>query len=157
MYAKSGVDISKLIAPAFTGKVQVSKKQFKLKPKQLKKVQNLAKARLDTNVIRLYTVKKKQKVIGHGVLLLQEVHTKKAAVLYVIGMDDKIKSVEIVAFMEPSEYKPNKPWLDTFIGRGKGDYLFAGKGVPITTGATLTARTFADVARLALAIVKMYR
>lgn len=157
LHGKSGVDIAKLILPSFSKGAVVSKQQFTLKPKELKKVQQSAKAKIHTNIIRFYTVKKGKHIEGYAVLLLQVVRTKKAAVLYVISPQESIKSIEIVAFMEPQEYKPKQSWKNTFKGKRKSDNLFAGKGVPTISGATMTARAIADASRIALAIVHLYK
>jgi hypothetical protein len=157
IYAKGGIDIAKVIKPSFSQGATVSKKQFKLSAKEMKAVQKSAKARLDFNVIRMYTVSKGKKVEGYGVLLVQTIRTKKAAILYIIDNTQTIKAIEILAFNEPSEYKPNKTWQAVFEGKTKEDNLFSGKGIPTISGATLSARAISDAARLALSIVEMYK
>ena len=74
-------------------------------------------------------------------------------ILYLIDKDVKIKNIEILAFHEPSEYKPYSSWKAAFTGKGAKDDLKAGYGVPTISGATLSARAISDAARIALAIV----
>jgi len=155
--AKTGIDIGNILKPAFGKNVNVSKKQFKLNPSEMKAVQQDAKAKLHSNIIRMYTVKKNKTILGYGVLIVQRVRTQKAAVLYMIDKSQKIKSIEILAFKEPSEYKPNKAWQGVFKGKSKKDNLFSGKGIPTISGATLSARAISDAARIALSIVKLYK
>jgi hypothetical protein len=69
----------------------------------------------------------------------------------------QIKSIEIIQFQEPSEYKPNQAWKDVFTGKSKADNLFSGKGIPTISGATMSARAIADASRIALSIVEMYK
>lgn len=158
LFGKSGgVDIGKLIKLSFPKNVQVTKRQFKLNAKQVKKLQNKAKARLDSNVIRLYSIKSGKRVEGYAVLIIKTIRTKNAAILYIIDTKEKIKSIEIVAFSEPPEYKPNKSWQSLFKGKVKEDNLFAGKGLPTISGATLSARAIADASRIALFVVEMYK
>jgi len=157
LFAKGGVDIATLIKPSFSKGVSVSKKQFKLSSKEVKTLQNMAKASIKSNTIRLYTVKKGSTVQGYAVLLLQTVRSKKTAVLYVIGKNQKIKNIEIVAFNEPREYKPKENWLSSFDNKGRQDNLFSGKGIPTISGATLSARAVSDLARVALAVVAKYK
>lgn len=156
-YAKGGIDIAKVIKPYFSPSVSVIKKQFKLNAKEMKAVQKSAKAQLDSNVIRMYTIKKGKNIQGYAVLIVQTVRTKKAAVLYIMDTKQKLKSIEILAFKEPSEYKPNKTWQGVFKGKTKEDNLFSGKGIPTISGATLSARAIADAARIAISIVEMYK
>ena len=102
-------------------------------------------------------VKEGKKVVGYGVLLVQTMRTKKAAILYLIDNTQTIKNIGILAFNEPSEYKPNKTWQGVFEGKTKEDNLFSGKGIPTISGATLSARAISDAARLALSIVEKYK
>jgi len=157
MYAKGGIDIAKVLKPSFSPSVTVTKKQFNLSKKQMKAVQNSAKAQLDSNVIRMYTIKQGKSIQGYAVLIVQTIRTKKAAVLYVMDQNQKLKGIEILAFKEPSEYKPNKAWQGVFKGKTKEDNLFSGKGIPTISGATLSARAIADAARIAISIVEMYK
>ena len=157
MYAKGGIDIAKVIQPSFSKKVSVTKKQFTLSPKEMKKVQQSAKAQLHSNVVRMYTVKKGKSIEGYAVLVVQTVRTKKAAVLYIMNKTEQIINIEILAFKEPSEYKPNKAWQGVFTGKNKEDNLFSGKGIPTISGSTLSARALADASRIALSIVEIYK
>lgn len=157
VYAKSGVDIGKIIKPSFSANVTITKKQFKLSPRDMKIVQQKSQARLDSNVVRMYTVKSGKKVEGYAVLVIQTVRTKKAAVLYVMDASQKIKNIEIVLFREPGEYKPNQAWQNIFVGKTKEDNLFAKKGIPTISGSTLSARAISDAARIAMAIVETYK
>lgn len=155
--AKSGIDIAQVIAPSFTKGAVVTKKQFKLSNKEMKKIQKVSKAKLESNIVRMYTITKKSHVEGYAVLIVKTVRTKKAAVLYMIDTKNNIMSIEILAFNEPSEYKPNKAWQSVFKGKKKEDNLFSGKGIPTISGATLSARAIADASRIALSIVERYK
>jgi hypothetical protein len=155
--AKGAVDIGKIISPSFSQGSTISQKQFTLTTKESSVLQKKAKAKLDSRLIRMYTVKKGKKVEGYGVLVIKKVRTKKTAVLYMIDREKNIKNIEILAFNEPSEYKPNKAWRDVFTGKSSHDNLYAGRGIPTISGATLSARAVTDASRIALAIVELYR
>lgn len=157
LFAQGGVDIGKLIKPSFSKNVTVTKKQFKLNKKQMKQIQNAAKAKMDSNIVRLYTVKSAKKIEGYAVLLLSTIRTKKAVVLYIMDTKAKIKSMEIVLFKEPLEYKPKESWQNRFKNKTEKDNLFAGKGIPTISGATMSARAITDASRLAIALVKVYK
>ena len=157
VYAKGSINIGKIIKASFSKSVTLSNKKFKLTPKEIKHVQKNAKARVDSNLIRMYTVHNSKNVEGYAVIIVQKVRTKRAAVLYIIDAKEKIKSIEIWAFNEPSEYKPNEAWKSVFDGKSKEDNLFSGKGIPTISGATLSARAISDASRIALSIVEMYK
>lgn len=156
-YAKGGVDVGKVIQASFSSQSIISKKQFRLTPKARKALQHKAKARLDSDIVRLYTVKRGKMIEGYAVLIVQRVRSKKTAVLYMIDKRQTIKGIEILAFHEPLEYKPNKTWQSVFKGKKRSDNLYAGQGIPTISGATLSARTLCDAARIALSIVEIYK
>lgn len=156
LWPKGGVDIGALIKPSFSQNVSIEKKQFRLSPEEIRELQKEAKAGIDSGVVRLYTVHDGKKTEGYAVLLLKKIRTKSAAVLYVMDTKQTIKSIEIVAFAEPQEYKPNRTWQKAFEGKRRDDNLFAGKGIPTISGATMSARAISDAARIAIAIVERY-
>ena len=86
-----------------------------------------------------------------------KVRTKTAIGLYLIGMDSKIKTIEIVAFNEPMEYLPSATWLNVFDKKSTQDTLKLNQDIPTTTGATLSARAITDGARAALALLEIVK
>jgi len=64
----------------------------------------------------------------------------------------KIKAIEILAFNEPSEFKPKKKWINTLKGKNINDPLRINQDIHTISGATLSARNVAEGARIALAI-----
>ena len=156
LWSKSGVDIGALIKPYFPPNVSIEKKQFRLSPEEVRELQKEEQAGIDSGLVRLYTVHDGKKTEGYAVLLLKKIRTKNAAVLYIMDTKQTIKSIEIVAFAEPQEYKPNRTWQKAFEGKRKDDNLFAGEGVPTISGATMSARAISDACRIAIAIVERY-
>ena len=155
--AKEGISLENIFKSAFSSSVTVGQKVMTLNKSEIRIVQKKAKAKLDSNKIRFYVVKNGSRVEGYGVLIVQRVRTKMAAILYLVSKESKIKSIEIIQFQEPSEYKPNQAWKNVFHGKGKKDNLFAGKGIPTISGATMSARAISDASRIALSIVEMYK
>lgn len=133
--------------------VEVSKKNLLLKSSEAEAVEKRAKTALTSKIIRLY-IAKTDSVKGYGILLNRKVRTKNAAVLYLLEPDGTLKAAEIVTFKEPQEYLPSTEWMKQFADVNATDTLFVGGGVSVITGATLTARTVSDGARLAIEIFK---
>lgn len=156
LWPKGGVDIGALIKPFFSQDVRIEKKEFRLSAEEVIALQKEAKARIDSDIVRLYTLHDGKKTEGYAILLVKKIRSKSAAVLYIMDTRQTIKSIEIVAFAEPQEYKPNRTWQKAFEGKTKADNLFAGKGIPTISGATLSARAISDAARIAIAIVERY-
>lgn len=123
-------------------------------------VAHLSKAsmqKIETKLYRLYVAKNGSQTLGYGVLLNKKVRTKTAIALYLIGMDSKIKSIEIVAFNEPLEYLPSATWLNVFDQKSSENTLKLNQDIPTTTGATLSARAITDGARTALALLDIVK
>jgi len=153
LFAKEGISLDEIFKSTFSSNVTVGQKTITLSKAQMKALQKKAKAKVDSNIIRYYVVKNEKKVVGYGVLVVQRIRTKKAAILYLIDKDEKIKNIEIIAFHEPSEYKPYSTWKNSFKDKALKDDLRAGYGIPTISGATLSARAISDASRIALTIV----
>ena len=123
-------------------------------------IAQLAKAsqqKIDTKLYRIYVAKNGAKNVGYGVLMNKKVRTKTAIALYLIDTSGKIKTIEIVAFNEPLEYLPTATWLDVFDNKSSSDTLKLNQDIPTTTGATLSARSITDGARVALALLEIVK
>lgn len=157
LYAKGSISIQEILQDNFMEDIKVEKKSLILTKEDAKLIQQNAKVKLDSKIVRLYHVMQNDKIIGYGVLMKKRIRTKNAAVLYMIGSDKKIKAIEILSFSEPQEYKPNKAWQKVFDGKSSEDMLIAGKDIPTISGATMSADALSRAARLALAIIKIKR
>ncbi|MEA1879476.1 MAG: FMN-binding protein [Campylobacterota bacterium] len=152
-HTKESISLKDIFANAFGNNATVLQKNILLTANEKIKLQKVAKAKIDSPKVRFYFVKAHNNVVGYGVLLTQRIRTKKATILYLIGKDESIKSIEILSFKEPLEYKPNSTWLEVFDGKVNDNTLFVKKGIPMISGATMSARALSDAARIALTIV----
>ncbi len=147
-----------LIAPQdamrqnFGNDVVVEKKNILLNRQQAVDVSQSAKTVLKSKIFRSFRAIRDGIDVGYGVLISGKVRSKNAAVLYLITPSGTLKSIEIVAFNEPPEFIPSQSWLRLFEGQSGADTLRVGKDVPTITGATMSARTVTDGARVALAV-----
>lgn len=124
---------------------------------QMAQLSKVSQQKIDSKLHRLYVAKNGPQTLGYGVLLNKKVRTKTAITLYLIGMDRKIKSIEIVAFNEPMEYLPTATWLNVFDQKSSENTLKLNQDIPTTTGATLSARAITDGARMALALLDVVK
>ena len=148
------VVISDILKANYSETITVEKKSLILTKDEAKAIQKRAEAKLNSKIVRLYKVQEANKTVGYAVLLKRKVRTKKTAVLYMVDNNQTIKSIEIVSFKEPLEYKPNESWQEVFKGKTSADTLISGKDVPTISGATMSARSITDMARIALAIIE---
>lgn len=137
---------------AFNAK-SVESQNIILSEEQTQQLSKVSMQKIETKLYRLYIAKNDAKTVGYGVLLNKKVRTKTAIALYLIGTDNKIKSIEIVAFNEPMEYLPTKTWLDGFDNKSAANTLRLNQDIPTVSGATLSARAITDGARIALSLI----
>jgi Na+-translocating ferredoxin:NAD+ oxidoreductase RnfG subunit len=124
---------------------------------QVTELTKLSMQKINTKLHRIYLAKNGEKTMGYGVLMNQKVRTKSAIALYLITLDNKIKSIEVVAFNEPLEYLPSATWLNVFDNKSAANTLKLNQDIPTTTGATLSARAITDGARAALALLEIVK
>ena len=148
-----GLGVKKILKESFSYNITVEKKSIILTKEEAKAIQEKAKAKLNSKIVRLFKVSEADKTVGYGVVLKRKVRTKNTAVLYIIDSNQTIKSIEILSFKEPLEYKPNDSWKEVFEGKNSNDMLISGKDIPTISGATMSARAITDMSRIALAII----
>jgi len=129
----------------------ITKKNVLLPSQKFKKIQKNAKVKLQTKIYRIYTAMENGKVLGYGILVNSKVRSKNAVILYFIS-NNVLKGIEIIAFNEPAEYIPSKPWTSQFKDLPTDKMLKLSREIPTITGATLSARSVTDGSRIAFAI-----
>ena len=134
---------------------KVVKTKIIISKKELIFVKKEAKVALKTRLYRMYKVKNQEKILGYGILITRKVRTKKATALYYINTKGILEFTQILAFLEPPEFKPNKKWMTQFQNVEPKRVLKLGRDIPTISGATLSARNVAQGARIARAIFKV--
>ena len=119
---------------------------------QLEAIQRKAKASLDSKIITYYVAKRDTAVLGYAFLESRTVRTMPAVIMTVLHPDGTVRSVEILAFYEPEDYRPPERWLRHFSGRSGMDDLWLKRGIPAIAGATLSAQSATETVRRTLAL-----
>lgn len=153
--AGSKASVDEVIKSSFTGVSTIDPKQIILTKKQFSQVQARAKAAVRTKIYRYYDIKSNTKRLGYAVLISRKVRAKKATVLYAFDNSGTLKFTEIMAFGEPPEYIPSKTWMSQLQNRDESVILTVGKDIPTISGATLSARSITEGARVARAIYEI--
>ena len=109
---------------AFSDADTIEKKTLFLDDEDVKKIEALAKVKLDTKIFTFYIGKKKEAVLGYVIFGSHVIRTKPEVYMVVINPDASIKFVEILAFYEPEEYLPIKKWFEEINGFKRGRDLF---------------------------------
>ncbi|QFR50008.1 FMN-binding protein [Sulfurimonas lithotrophica] len=150
--AKVLTSIDEAMNATFGEDCKISKKTILLKNNEFKKVQKIAKTKIKSKIFQVYFAKKDSKTIGYGVLISKKIRSKNGVVLYMIDVNGTLKEIEIIAFNEPLDYLPSKKWKNEFINTPNSKLLEVGKNIPTITGATLSAKSITNSARVALAL-----
>lgn len=153
--ASSKASVDDVIKSSFTGVSTIDPKQIILTKKQFSQVQSRAKAAVRTKIYRYYDIKSSTKRLGYAVLISRKVRAKKATVLYAFDNSGTLKFTEIMAFAEPPEYIPGKTWMSQLQNQNESTTLTVGKDIPTISGATLSARSITEGARVARAIYEI--
>lgn len=132
---------------------EIEVKNIAITKSELKRIEKLARTKLDSRLVSFYIAKKNGEILGYAYVDVHRVRTKNESVLFVISPEGKIEVVEVLSFNEPLEYMADENWLELFKGKSLDkDPIRLKRDIPNMTGATLTARAIVRSARKALAI-----
>lgn len=150
--AAQQVSVEDIIKSSFKNATEIQAKQLVLSKVQYEQIKKFSNASVATKVYRYYAIYADKEIIGYGVLITRKVRSKNATVLYAFSNDGALQFSEILFFGEPPEYIPNKIWMDQFKDVTSLAPLTLGEDIPTISGATLSARSISDGARIARAI-----
>jgi hypothetical protein len=128
-----------------------------LTPEMAKRLDDLARAHIPERMVTFYTARRGTAVLGYAVLQSHVVRTKRETLLVAFEPDGRLRKIQVVAFLEPPEYKPSERWLSQFAGKGAGDRLAVGDDLAFISGATLSARGVAEQSRWLLQALRLAR
>ncbi len=132
---------------------EIEIKNVALSREKAKRVEELARVKLDSRLVSFYIAKRDGKVVGYAFVDVHRVRTKNESVLFVISPEGRLEVVEVLSFNEPLEYMADENWLKLFKGKSLGrDSIRLKRDIPNMTGATLTARAIVKSARKVLAL-----
>ncbi|RUM70431.1 MAG: hypothetical protein DSZ09_04435 [Sulfurovum sp.] len=154
-YAKSTVSVKEVIKSSFSHVSKIEPKSLILSNIQFKQIRTMAKAAVDTKVYRYYKILSDDKKLGIAILITRKVRSKKATVLYAFDDKGTLRFSEIMAFGEPPEFIPNRIWMSQLQNQKLTAKLTVGKDIPTISGATLSARSITQSARVARAIYEI--
>jgi len=143
--------LSEALQLAFPDAQHVASKTFVLDDAQLEQIQDLAKCELDSKLVKIYTGMRDGDVIGYALIDVHNVRTLPEAFMVVLSPAGEVRSLRVLAFHEPLEYKPTNRWYRQFDNKSIDARLRLGGDVHGVVGATLSARATTRGVRRALA------
>lgn len=146
---------SEAIALAFPDADRVEDETYVLDEDQVTRVESLLHDRLDSKLVRIYTGFKGSEVLGYAFIDVHNVRTLPEAFLVVLNSAGTVRSLRVLAFHEPLEYKPVDRWYEQFADKSIDAPLRVGGDVHGVVGATLSARATTRGVRRALALYEV--
>lgn len=135
------------IRSVFPDAERIEAKDVLLSDDMVKRIESLARARVKERLVTFYTARRGGAVAGYAVIHSHVVRTKRETLTLAFEPDGRIRSITVLSFLEPEEYRPSDRWLAQFRGKGENDRLATGQDIATITGATLTARGIAEESR----------
>lgn len=142
---------SEALELAFPDAEEVASNTFILDDDQVERIESLAKCELDSKLVKIYTGMREGKVLGHALIDVHNVRTLPEAFMVVLSPAGEVRSLRVLAFHEPLEYKPTSRWYRQFDDRSIEAPLRVGRDIHGVVGATLSARATTRGVRRALA------
>lgn len=124
-----------------------------LTDEQAEELKTKSAVQLESRLFRFLVAVKAGKPMGFALIDTHKVRTKTESLLYLFDMDGKVQAVEILAFHEPSKYKPDSGQL-IYLRKESKDRK---DQVPLKTGATLTSYALERSKRRALALAPLIK
>lgn len=136
---------------AFPG-AEVTRRVVTMTEEQVKAASKLAGAKIPSALVFVYEAAKDGAVIGTAYFDAHRVHSMQQTLMLVVNPDGRLRSIDVLAFMEPPKFMAPDAWMAQFPGRALDDRLQLRQDIQGITGATLTARATTKAVRRALAI-----
>ena len=146
--------VEEALALAF-GDAEIERGTVYLTDEQRAKAEELAGCDLASAIVHPYVARKEGRVIGTAWIDTHRVRTLRQSLLVVVGPDQRVARVELLAFAEPAEYAPRARWYGQFSGRKLDDELSTRRAIRGVSGATLTARATTSAVRRSLALQRV--
>ncbi len=140
---------------AFPDADEVGSETFVLNQQQADQIQNLSKSPLESKLVKIYKALRDGNVIGYALIDVHNVRTLPEAFMVVLTPAGEVRSLRVLAFHEPLEYKPTQRWYQQFDNKSKDAPLRVGGDVHGVVGATLSARATTRGVRRALALYEV--
>jgi len=154
-HGKVFITQSEALALAFPDAEEVKSTTFVLDDDQVARIESLARCDVDSKLVKIYTGTRGGKVLGYAMIDVHNVRTQPEAFMVVLSPVGEIRSLRLLAFHEPLEYKPTDRWYSQFNNRSIEAPLRVGGDIHGVVGATLSTRATTRGVRRALAYYKV--
>jgi hypothetical protein len=140
---------------AFPGADRIEKKSTLLDDAQAAAVEKLSGAPLESRLVTLHHGYRAGELLGYALIDVHTVRTLPEAFMVVLTPDGRVANLRILAFYEPSEYKPPDRFLAQFGARTLDPELRLGGAIHGIAGSSLSARAVTTGVRRSLALYRV--
>lgn len=112
---------------------------------------------IQQGIVTYYAGRRDDALLGTAYFDAHRVRSLHEVLMVVVGPDDRIRRIEVLAFHEPPEYEPPDGWLAQSEGRGLSRELSLKGAIIPMTGATLTSQAVVRAVRRVLALHAVIR
>ena len=121
---------------------------------EIKRIQQLARVKLDSSLFTFYVGKKGGEIVGYAAIETHNVRSKPETLLVLLNAQGALTHVHTLAFHEPPEYQPSKRWYAQMPHLPLSELSFSTK-IQGISGATLSSRAALDSVRKVLAVYQV--
>lgn len=136
---------------AFGADAAVETKPLFLTDAQTTQIEQLAQAKLDSQLYTFYVGKRGAQVLGYAAIETHPVRSHPETLLIVLSPTGELEKVEVLAFHEPPEYQPPQRWFAQLLKKSL-ESLRLSQGIDAISGATLSTQSAVASASTVLAV-----
>lgn len=140
---------------AFPDADRIEKKNVLLDEQQAAAVERLSGAPLESKLVTLHQGFRGSALLGYALIDIHTVRTLPEAFMVVLTPEGRVASLRMLAFYEPSEYKPPDRFLAQFDARTLEPELRLGGAIHGIAGSSLSARAVTTGVRRSLALYQV--
>jgi hypothetical protein len=130
----------------------VERKTLMLSRDQAEAIEKLALSKLDSRLVTVYSGIKDDRTLGYALIDIHNVRTLPEAVMVVLSPAGEVRTLRMLAFHEPEEYRPPDRWLAQFENEQLDPQLRLHGRIHGIAGSTLSSRAVTSGVRRALAL-----
>ncbi len=142
------------LALAFGKEAQVEMLPLFPDDEQIRKIEQLARVKMESPFFTFYVGKQADKVLGYAAIENHVVRTKPETLMVVLDTEGQVNAVYTLAFHEPPEYQPPQRWYELLYKKTL-DQLRLNRDIQGIAGATLSTRSAIDVTRKVMAVFQV--
>jgi hypothetical protein len=146
---------SEALALAFPGADRIEKKNVVLGDAQAAAVEKLSGAKLESRIVTLHEGFRGAERLGYALIDVHTVRTLPEAFMVVLSPEGRVTGLRMLAFYEPSEYKPSDRFLAQFGARTLSPELRIGGAIHGIAGSSLSSRAVTMGVRRSLALYEV--